>query len=247
MTQLSALKQQIQIKPTDNRDQLVDQGALNQICAVLREGMKEEDEYSGVVLFGCEIASLLLKDNKRVIQAALEDNGLVDSLVTFLHSILQDKIMPDHIQILYHLLICASKDQKKLLYDKQVMRTIFLSLNTTNEQKLEIFINKINQIILNEGEKLKEGQQYPYKAQLEVDGTFSRLTQLLLGTDITNSSIKYNAAITIGTIFKATILPKEINSIVIKQIKQDLEKKNDQKNQRDLIALKCIAECKCVL
>ncbi|KAA6360269.1 MAG: hypothetical protein EZS28_044204 [Streblomastix strix] len=64
MEQLSALKKQIQIKPSDNRDQLVEQGAFNQICAVLREGIKGEDEYSGVVLFVFEVASLFLKYNK---------------------------------------------------------------------------------------------------------------------------------------------------------------------------------------
>ncbi|KAA6373582.1 MAG: hypothetical protein EZS28_030890 [Streblomastix strix] len=64
MQQLSALKKQIQIKPSDNRDQLVEQGAFNQICAVLREGIKGEDEYSGVVLFGFKVASLFLKYNK---------------------------------------------------------------------------------------------------------------------------------------------------------------------------------------
>ncbi|KAA6374051.1 MAG: hypothetical protein EZS28_030422 [Streblomastix strix] len=208
--------------------------------------MKGEDEYSGVVLFGCKIASILLKNNKRVIQGALEDNGLVDSLVAFLHSIPQDQIMPDHIETLYQLLLYASDIQKKLLFEKQAIGTMCLSLNTVNEQQLEKYIDKINWIIYHGVLILKEGQSYPYKAQLEEDGTISRLIQLLHRTDLTNSKIKYKAAIAIGVIFKATLLPQEIKSIVINQIKQDFEESDDQKNEIDLIVLKYIAECKLV-
>ncbi|KAA6384612.1 MAG: hypothetical protein EZS28_019860 [Streblomastix strix] len=247
MTQLAAIKQQIQLKASDNRDQLVEQGAFKQICGVFRQGIKEEDEYSGVVLFGCEIAQQLLKNNKRVIQAALEDDGLFDSIVAFLHSIPPDKIMPDHIQTLYQLLLYTSEEQMKQLYNKQIIGAMCLSLSTTNEQKLDIYINKIFQYIYYEGEKLKEGQSFPLKAIFEADGTISRLVQLLHRIDLINIKIKHTAAVSIGTIFKATILPKEIKSIVINQIKLHLYNQDDSHYSTDLKVLKYIAECKCVL
>ncbi|KAA6402777.1 MAG: hypothetical protein EZS28_001687 [Streblomastix strix] len=140
--------------------------------------------------------------------------------------------------------LSKNQGQKKLLIDKQVMGTMCLSLNTTNEQMLEMLINMIN-VLINDGQLiLKQWQSYPYKSTFESDETISRLVQLIHRTDLTNSKIKLKAAQTIGTIFKATLLPKEIRQIVISIIKKDLEDINNTKNYMDIVILKYLAECK---
>ncbi|KAA6380540.1 MAG: hypothetical protein EZS28_023934 [Streblomastix strix] len=127
------------------------------------------------------------------------------------------------------------------------MGTICLPFNTINEQMLRKNINKINEIIYRGILILKEGQSFPLKATFEADGTISRLVQLLQHTELTNCKIKHKTALAIGTVFKATLLPKEIRSLVINIIKQNLDDEDDSEYKSDLIALKHIAECKSVL
>ncbi|KAA6395345.1 MAG: hypothetical protein EZS28_009125 [Streblomastix strix] len=83
---LKTIRKEGEGKSSEERMNIIEQGGLKDICKVIHSSLEGEMNWNKqyLISLGCEVASILLKDNKESFPFAIESGGIIDETISLL-------------------------------------------------------------------------------------------------------------------------------------------------------------------
>ncbi|KAA6394780.1 MAG: hypothetical protein EZS28_009690, partial [Streblomastix strix] len=209
---------------------IIKQGGLKDICKVIHSSLEGEMSWNKqyLIRFGCDAASILLKDNPQSFRFAIESGGIIDEIIFLLIRLPIGNINQFNLVSLCHIVNSSNYEQIKILVEKGILKTMNRTLNSGNElvQEYSVLIFKVITFAI--GELEGEGKPHPLLKEMENDGTLTKLIEIFQNDKYNNKDINLQSACSIGYLYKATPIPIEFGSSIIIHLKDYIIKPNNQ-------------------
>ncbi|KAA6370804.1 MAG: hypothetical protein EZS28_033670, partial [Streblomastix strix] len=227
---------------------IAEKQTLKMIKQVMHNAQISKITWAGqyIVYLACYATNTLI-DKEAVLSHELEKSGIVDELIYFFNKLPTKEIRSFHIIHLFKFVEACSISERRRLVQIGILNPLNQLLENENEITLKYLSQIALRIISAVGDNSEDGKPNPLREQMNQDGIQGQLLQIFHYQNYKDKEINSIAAITLGFLYKAVLLPSESGSKIIDHLKQKILHYNQFIVESSLDALAQLAECECIL
>ncbi|KAA6383251.1 MAG: hypothetical protein EZS28_021223 [Streblomastix strix] len=205
MESLLKIRRSISNKNQEYLIEMIHSGLITMLIIEIEQIIEQKSCYEGKLGIIVEIFLSLILDNKDIIKVIIEETYFIERYLDLLNTIQLNIIKPSYLYPLQLPFKNIAIKQKLQLYNKGIIQTMSIMLNSQDEQVRMIGTDIIGNIVMIGVEGTKAGQKHPFHERLVSDGTINRLIEIF--NDIDKEDIHFYIKRILVFLFKAAALP----------------------------------------